>query len=185
MPRERLCASGCTKRCPKPRTGTEKRHLGIETLFEYCQQNRRTELLEQWDREKNMPLTPETVTWGSNRKVWWRCEKGHPYWMGLHARTAREQGCPYCSGRKVLAGYNDLATVAPELAKEWHPTLNGDLTPQMVTAGSSKFAWWRCPLGHVWRTRIDTRAGAQHSGCPVCAGNVKRRHLDAPELRSN
>lgn len=28
---------------------------------------------------------------------------------------------------KLIPGVNDLATVNPELAKEWHPTKNGNL----------------------------------------------------------
>ena len=51
------------------------------------------------------------------------------------APGAERQRCPYCTNRKVLAGFNDLATLEPAVAKEWHPTLNGALTPEMVTAG--------------------------------------------------
>ena len=111
----------------------------------------------------------------SSAMTWWRCDKGHSFPMRVAFRTTREQSCPYCARRKVLAGYNDLATTAPDVAAEWHPTLNGELTPEMVMAGSSRYIWWQCPQGHVWRARVDTRAGAQHSGCPVCAGNCRRR----------
>ena len=52
----------------------------------------------------------------------------------------RGNGCPYCANRKVLVGFNDLATVQPLVAKEWHESLNGALTPEMVTAGSHKKA---------------------------------------------
>ena len=34
-------------------------------------------LAAEWDYEKNGDLRPEDFTGGSNRKVWWRCEKGH------------------------------------------------------------------------------------------------------------
>ena len=46
--------------------------------------------------------------------------------------------CPICSGHKVLVGYNDLASLNPELAKEWHPTKNGNLKPTQVTLLSEK-----------------------------------------------
>ena len=82
-------------------------------------------------------------------------------------------GCPYCGGRRVLAGFNDLATQAPEVAAQWHPTLNGNLTPSMVTAGSHRKAWWLCPLGHVWKAAVYSRTGKQKCGCPVCAGKVR------------
>ena len=87
----------------------------------------------------------------------------------------RGDGCPYCANRKVLPGFNDLATAAPLVAKQWHETLNGALTPEMVTAGSHKKAWWQCSYGHVWKATIYSRAGVQQCGCPVCAGKTRRK----------
>ena len=62
-----------------------------------------------------------------------------------------------------------------ELLCQWHPTLNGALTPEMVTAGSTKSVWWQCPEGHVWRAVIYSRTGGNRCGCPVCAGRVQER----------
>ncbi|MDA7656677.1 zinc-ribbon domain-containing protein, partial [Akkermansiaceae bacterium] len=61
-----------------------------------------------------------------------------------------------------------LAEVHPDLAKDWHPTKNGDLTPYDVTFGSGKKAWWKCPKGddHIWESPIDHRARGR--GCPIC-----------------
>ena len=108
----------------------------------------------------------------SSAMTWWRCDKGHSFTMRVAFRTTREQSCPYCARRKVLAGYNDLATVEPRIAAEWHPTLNGSLTPEMVTAGSRKKVWWECAYGHVWKAAIYSRAGKRKCGCPVCAGTT-------------
>ena len=132
-------------------------------------------LAAEWDTEKNGTLTPKQVTPASNRKAWWRCRRGHSYAAVISSRAERETGCPYCTNRKVLPGFNDLATVEPDLAKQWHPTLNGNLTPDMVTTGSHRRAWWQCGNGHVWRAFIYSRAGEQKCGCPVCAGNVRKR----------
>ena len=129
----------------------------------------------QWHPEKNGPLIPSQVTVSSNRKVWWRCEKGHTYAATISARVFRGSGCPYCAGRKVLQGFNDLATVEPKIAAQWHPTLNGTLTPAQVTCGSKKKVWWQCQEGHVWKAVIYSRTGAQKCGCPVCAGRFKTR----------
>lgn len=90
------------------------------------------------------------------------------------ASRANGTGCPYCTNKKVLAGFNDLATVEPRIAAEWHPTLNGSLTPEMVTAGSRKKVWWECPLGHVWKAAIYSRTGKKKCGCPVCAGKARK-----------
>ena len=58
-------------------------------------------------------------------------------------------------------------------AAQWHPALNGALTPEQVTAGSHKTAWWECPSGHIWKAIVYSRAGPQKCGCPVCAGKVR------------
>lgn len=131
----------------------------------------------QWHREKNGALRPEQVTPNSNRRVWWRCSLGHEWQAVVAARTSNGSGCPYCAGRKVLAGFNDLATRKPLLAKQWHPKLNGSLTPEMVTSGSHRKVWWQCPDGHVWRAVIYSRSGPQKSGCPICAGRENVRTL--------
>ena len=133
------------------------------------------DIAAQWDGMKNGALRPSNVTAGSNRRVWWRCEKGHSYRAMIAQRVQRGDGCPYCANRKVLPGFNDLATVQPLVAKQWHESLNGALTPEMVTTGSHKKAWWQCSYGHVWKAAIYSRAGVQQCGCPVCAGRTKRK----------
>ena len=133
------------------------------------------QLAAQWDAEKNGSLTPENVSPNSNRRVWWKCEKGHAYCAVIAYRAQSSSGCPYCTNRKVLAGFNDLATLEPAVAKEWHPTLNGALTPEMVTAGSHRKVWWQCALGHVWKAAIYPRTGKQRCGCPICAGRTKHK----------
>ena len=132
-------------------------------------------LAQQWDRARNGAMTPETVSPYSNRKAWWVCALGHRWQAAVSARAGGSD-CPYSAGRKVLAGFNDLATKDPPVAAEWDPTLNGGLTPQMVTAGSHKKVWWRCPENHVWKAVVYSRTGPKHCGCPVCAGKVSQRN---------
>ena len=131
------------------------------------------DIAKEWHPTKNGTLTPETVSPYSNKKVWWRCALGHEYAAVIGLRTQRGNGCPYCAGRKVLPGFNDLATVEPQIAKQWHPTLNGALTPEMVTTGSHRKVWWQCPNGHSWKAVVYSRTGSGKSGCPVCAGRIK------------
>lgn len=130
-------------------------------------------IASQWHPTKNGTLTPEQVTSFSNRKAWWVCDKGHEYYAIISHRVQNASDCPYCSGRKVLAGFNDLATIEPKIAEQWHKELNGDLTPQMVTIGSHKKVWWQCAEGHIWKAIIYSRTGARKTGCPVCSGKVK------------
>ena len=124
-------------------------------------------LAEEWDPTKNGELTPDKVTAHSSKKVWWRGSCKHE-WQATILNRNKGSGCPYCAGQKVLKGFNDLATKNPELANEWHPTKNGDLTPEMVTAGSHQNVWWQCSNGHEWETTIYNRNSG--SSCPYCSG---------------
>lgn len=135
------------------------------------------EVAREWHPTKNGALLPSQVPPASKRRVWWRCPLGHDYMAAVGMRTMQNSGCPYCAGKKVLAGFNDLATTHPKIAAQWHSGLNGQLTPQMVTAGSHKKVWWICAEGHVWKAVVYSRTGKQQRGCPVCAGTVngKRR----------
>lgn len=92
---------------------------------------------------------PLEVTIGSDRRAWWRCAAHGHSWQSRVKSRARGSGCPFCSNKKVLPGFNDLATVNPELAAYWHPTLNGNWLPTMVTARSSRRVYWLCAEGHV------------------------------------
>lgn len=131
----------------------------------------------QWHPTKNGDLTPRAVTSQSHRAVWWLCPLGHEYKSPITDRVARSRGCPYCAGKKALAGFNDLASVDPEVAGQWHKSLNGQLSPQTVTYGSHRVVWWECAEGHVWKAAICARTGGNKTGCPVCAGQVKGGHL--------
>lgn len=43
--------------------------------------------------------------------------------LKISDRTSkRNRNCPYCANRRVLKGFNDLSSVCPAVAKEWHPT---------------------------------------------------------------
>lgn len=136
-------------------------------------------LANEWNDELNGTLTPRDVTKYSNRRVWWRCPLGHEYQAAINARS-KGSGCPYCAGRRVLIGFNDLASQEPALAEQWAQDMNEGLTPEMVTTGSHRRAWWRCSEGHVWRAIIYSRARGKHCGCPVCAGKVKHHTLKYP-----
>lgn len=108
---------------------------------------------------------PELITAGSNRKLLWLCSKGHNWFESPNKRAGRGDGCPFCSGNRVLAGFNDLATTHVALSKEafeWDPT--------SLSQGSNKRVAWRCSEGHIWVTPVARRAGGQKSGCPYCSG---------------
>ena len=125
------------------------------------------EIAKEWHPTKNGKLKPSDVIAGSQRKVWWLCSKGHSFLQSLIKRTKRNYNCPYCSGEKVLKDFNDFATKYPKIAKEWHPTKNGNLKPSDVTFGSGKRVWWKCPVGHEYQASVHDR-GTGGTNCPIC-----------------
>lgn len=128
----------------------------------------RPELAQEWHYEKNAPLTPSHISAGSGKNVWWKCSLGHE-WQATVNHRSYGIGCPVCAGKKALAGFNDLATIAPQLAKEWHPTKNGELLPSQVTKAYSVPVWWHCDKGHEWQAAVGLRIGNK-SSCPYCTG---------------
>lgn len=123
-------------------------------------------LINQW-HPKNI-LNPTDVVGGSERKVWWICSKGHE-WESTVANRTTGHNCPYCSNNLVCKD-NSLATLFPEIAKQWHPTKNGSLTPDDLTYGSNKIVWWKCDVAddHEWEASCKNRT-SQNYGCLCCA----------------
>jgi len=172
------CAEGpdhewCVPAYPRIRFGTRcpfcaGRRLSITnalaTLF--------PALAAEWHRRKNGDLVPTRIVAGSKRSVWWKCAEGRDHeWRARVRDRAKGGGCPFCANMR-LSTTNCLASVAPKLAREWHPMRNRGATPQHVIARSGRMAWWKCARGtdHVWLASIDARV-RQGTGCPFCAGN--------------
>ena len=127
------------------------------------------DVAKQWHPIKNGDLSPFDFSYGSNLEVWWKCNKGDDHeWEVSIKRRSRGEGCPICIGKKVVKS-NCLSTTHPELAKEWHTTKNGSLTPDCVSGGHTKF-WWKCNKGddHEWQSSIVNRKAGK--SCPICVG---------------
>lgn len=125
----------------------------------------RPELVPQWGRSNK--LSPDKVSCGSHLKVSWICDKGHEWEAVVKNRALLGSGCPYCEHRATLKGYNDLATVNPDLAKSWSP--KNKLKPSQVSPASNTEVLWICENGHEWKARIADRS--EGHGCPYCAGH--------------
>ena len=144
------------------------------------------ELAAQWHPTKNGDVTPDVINVKSKKKYWWLMsyddpETGKHYefeWQDTVANRVRGAGCPFLAKRAVWPGFNDLATKYPELAAQWHPTKNGDLTPQAIACGSNKKVWWCMPyddpetgkhFDFEWQSVIQDRV--KGAGCPYLTGN--------------
>ena len=121
-------------------------------------------LVKQWSKKNK--IKPTEVSIGSHKKVIWRCEKGHEWEAVVKSRTINKTGCPYCSHNKVLAGFNDLATLLPDIAAEWSDR-NYPLLPTQVTVFANRKAWWKCRHGHSWSMKINERT-ILGKGCRIC-----------------
>lgn len=122
---------------------------------------------EEWHPSLNK-LSPDNISFGSNRKVYWLCKHNakHVWEAKVSDRIRRGgTGCPYCVGKKILVGDNDFASTHPLVAKEWHPTLN-DKKASEVTYGSKYKAHWLCPQGHTSQAMVCDRSRGQK--CPTC-----------------
>ncbi|MBS5281754.1 MAG: zinc-ribbon domain-containing protein, partial [Butyricicoccus pullicaecorum] len=82
-----------------------------ETLYDFCIRTGQQTLLQEWDAKRNAPLTPKDLSYGSKKKVWWRCAHGHVWQAMVTIRTANHSGCPYCSHQRPWPGENDLKTL--------------------------------------------------------------------------
>lgn len=128
-------------------------------------------LASEWNYSRNGKLMPEQVKAGSNQKVWWECSMCKNAWKATIYSRNSGRGCPYCGGKKVWEGHNDLNSQNPLLAYEWDYEFNGELKPNNVTINSGKRVAWICSkCGYHWKARVGDRN--RGSGCPVCAGKV-------------
>lgn len=158
------------------------------------------ELAQQWHTAKNRNLKPTQVTSNSHRKVWWILSYDIPgdypiehlrgkhfdfEWESTIAHRNNGRDCPYLNGKAVWPGFNDIATINPELAAQWHPVKNGNLKPTKVTIGSKKKVWWILPydvpddypIEHLrgkhfdfeWKASANER---NYNGCPYFSGKA-------------
>ena len=128
---------------------------------------------EHWDYKKNYPLTPENFSKGSEYRAWWVCPKGHSYDDTIYGRLSSKGNCPICVGMRI-SDDNNLEYRFPKIAKEWHPSKNGELMPSQVMPGTHKKVWWLCPEKHSFKIAVYSKVAAGYKkGCQICAGRKK------------
>lgn len=133
-------------------------------------------LLAEWDYERNGNIDPECVSCGSSLKLYWKCKEEHSWTTSPSVRT-KGHGCPYCAGVKLLAGFNDLATLHPNLLDEWDYLKNKiiGITPECIAAGNNKQkVFWICKNNseHKWVATVAGRVAG--TGCPYCADEKRK-----------
>lgn len=165
----RGCPSCATHNRIKTRIGNIIERTG-NSFLSWCEDNGEWghTLLSEWSI--NNTITPDNITSGSSQKVWWKCENAHIWQATINARVHGAK-CPYCTNKLTLSGYNDLATLFPNLMSEWIYERN-TINPHMIRAGSNSKVWWKCKkCGYEWQAAVCNRTKNQ-AGCPYCAGHV-------------
>ena len=130
------------------------------------------EIFAQWHPTLNGELDPATLSAGSHRNVWWKCNVAddHVWRAQCNSRTQYNTACPMCMNRK-LSVTNSLEARFPDIARQLHPTLNGGVVARDIVAGVKQTFWWKCDVAddHVWRASSHYRV--RHGGreCPFCS----------------
>ena len=162
----RTYGTGCPK-CAEDKRANTKELQAVEKTGSL--QDKAPGIAAEWNYAKNDPLLPSQFTIHSNKEVWWLCKLGHEWKASIASR--QHGGCPYCSGRRVLVGFNDLETTNPLLSEDWDYEKNKGIKPTDFVAGSKNKVWWKCHIcGYQWQASIGSRNSGK--GCPSCAGKI-------------
>ncbi|ABH00632.1 conserved hypothetical protein (plasmid) [Rhodococcus jostii RHA1] len=123
----------------------------------------------------------EVMVAGSWKLRRFRCPNGHQ--PRISPLTFMSSGCPHCRGAKTAAAKKWLADTSPEIAGQWHPTLNGKHSPQNVVWDSQRMVWWRADCcGHEWQDTVRARDKYQRLRCPACRTFLGSLAWDDPGL---
>ena len=127
-------------------------------------------LAKEWHPKRNSPLTPANFSPNARQKVWWQCANGHEWEAAIYSRNSGGHQCPFCIGRKA-SPETSLAATHPAIARLWHPSKNGDVTPLNTKAGSGIKRWWQClnDSSHSWELTPEKMTAPRKSEhCPHC-----------------
>lgn len=144
--------------------------MGRIDLFDAMRLSDFPELCSQIHPSRNGDTDVLSLSAGSHKKVWWQCvvAKDHVWQTEVRLRTKKGYGCPFCAGTKPSSTRN-LQLIYPEIAKSWHPTKNGEITPSDVLPSSTKKCWWICENGHEYEHSVNQRT-TRVIKCPFCSG---------------
>ena len=175
--KDRCNGEGCPYLAPSPKVW-----VGFNDLATL-----RPDLISEWDFEKN-EKGPECYTQYSNKKVFWKKEyydqntnKNFVFkWQSTISHRCTGANCPYLAPNpKVWKGFNDLATVRPDLISEWDFEKNEN-GPECYTQYSSMKVFWKKEyydqltnktFVFKWSDTISHRT-RENRGCPYLSGQA-------------
>lgn len=127
------------------------------------------ELASEWNYDKNRGLTPHSITCGVDKKVWWKCEYDHEWESMIYSRNSGI-GCPYCAGKKLLIGYNDMWTTNPKLA---NLLANSDDGYKYMQSVNVKVDWKCRDCGFIIENKAISNVKTNGFCCPICSDGIK------------
>lgn len=121
---------------------------------------------------KKNPQNINDIHPNNTNLFYWDCKIQEHTWKGriFNEPANGYNPCQICRNKIILPGFNDLATKAPHLAAEWHPTKNSRILTEISPFSGHK-VWWICEKGHEWATKVTDRYSGKQTGCPECAAN--------------
>lgn len=135
----------------------------------------RPNMLAMWDYENNTVSPDKVLAHATTVEYWWKCPICGKLEKATPDKKYEAKTCWDC-GNKIggitrrkgeVKRKGSFAHHHPYLAKEWHPTLNGDLTPNDITSGCGENFYWQCKYGHTYKATVIDRV-KRHAGCPTC-----------------
>lgn len=130
------------------------------------------EIALQYDNTKNS-IQSHNIFKSSSKTVWWICANNHSFKSSVSKVTSNQKRCEYCSGRKLVSGFNDLRTKFPELARELDEIKSGFKASE-VLPGEDRIGHWKCSkCEYEWKSNLRNRtSNGRKSGCHACVGKV-------------
>lgn len=143
----------------------ENNHEWINTVFNQsriknCQECQKLyfkfpHLREQWDFEKNT-VDFESVFTTISTKIYWKCPDCLGTSKSSIVKKIQQKRCSFCANKKLLIGFNDLATAYPELLDEWDYKKN-KISPSEILSNSGVVVWWNCRFEHSFKTALRNK----------------------------
>lgn len=129
----------------------------------------RPDLAKEWHPTKNGELTANDVTCGRRVEIWWLGACGHDWEAVIYSRVGMGAGCPYCDGKRILVGFNDMWTTNPKLASKLAHPVDG----YICTQGSTKKVNWKCPdCENIIKNKTIADINKQGLSCPRCSDGI-------------
>lgn len=178
-------SNGCT-RCKPCEERRIARRREQEAIWAKTMVSEVPELMAMWDDEADPATVPVYAEW--QRLYHFRCPEKHRRTKGPN--QILRSPCPSCGANEtrrlnqVMRESGEArVSLDPELRSQWHPDLNGSLTPDKVGPGSRREVWWRDPTcGHEWMQSPREREKRFRFLCPLCETKLGSLAAFYPEL---